>query len=885
MKRAYNQFCLTAFILFTSFIIPAAQAQSRKVESLNSGWQFYRGELNLPAAVQHAKDDLKWENVTIPHTWNAAEVSPTHARGPYRDKGNYRKVIRNFVKIRDKKYFIYFEGAAQETDLYVNGKFAGNHKGGYTAFCFEVTAFLKDGDNTLWITVDNRHNANIAPLSADFTFFGGIYRDLFLMTTSEVHFDLADHGSCGVFIETPKVSAAGANIKVTSTVVNTTSSTKRFTLRTILTDQDSKEILRLNRAMQLKPGQQASAEQLSGNIAGINLWSPDQPYLYRAESQLIIDGVVLDEVVNPVGFRWFKFDADSGFYLNGKPLKLMGANRHQDYGELGNALPDEIHVSDMKLLKDMGGNFVRLAHYPQDPAVLRAADKLGLLVWEEIPLVNEITISQEHDDLSENMLREMIRQHYNHPSIILWGYMNEIYWKHRFIDSSVVKLHTQKTMELARRLEAVARKEDKSRYTAMAMHNYPLYEESGLGDIAMVAGWNLYHGWYYDEFDDFGKFMDKQHTLHPKRIHLISEYGAGSDPRVHTTAPVRFDFSMEGQKRFLESYLNQIQERPYIAGSTVWNLIDFSSEMRVDATPRINNKGIASTERVPKDPYYFYQAALSAKPVLKIAEQNYLKRAHQQPSIGGSVNTSIDVYTNLNEVELFINHMSLGKKTISQYKTSWEIPLMISGDYQLKAVGRDNTDVLEDQVNMNIAVVPFELKQIKNIDLAINAGAHYSFLDNYSGTTWLPDKPYEKGNWGYILPDRKLKQEKIISLEDINNTQLDPLYQSMRTGMSGYQFDVADGWYEIELLCVEPMPKMRRFADSPEPPPHPGGLRVMSVFVNDIPFLEKVDLIKEYGYNHPLKKKMMVKAQSQKGILITFSEQAIVSGIRIKAIP
>lgn len=830
------------------------------------------------------KGNKEWQAVNLPHTWNKEDVMPWHARTPYRDRGIYHKELVHFKKKADQRYYLHFEGAGQETDVYINEAHAGNHKGGYTAFTIDVTPFLRGGNNSVVIQVNNRHHPDIAPLSADFTFFGGIYRDLYLITTSDVHFDLSDFGANGVYIETPNVTADAASVSIRSKLVNEGKGAKDFTLRTIISDRDSKEIARLENKERLSAGERVDMEQRSNALQGIKLWSPDDPYLYRVETSVVVDGQVVDEVSNPLGFRWFSFDPDKGFELNGKSMKLMGANRHQDYPGMGNALTDEMHEADMRLLKDMGANFVRLAHYPQDPAVLRAADRLGLLVWEEIPLVNEITIGQAHDDNAERMLREMIRQHYNHPSIILWGYMNEIYWKHRFIDSAVVDLHTEKTIALAKRLEAVTREEDKNRYTAMAMHNYPLYEESGIGDIAMVAGWNLYHGWYYDEFEDFGKFLDEQHRLHPNRVHIISEYGAGSDPRVHTAAPIRFDFSMEGQKRFLESFLKQVQDRPFIAGATVWNLIDFSSEMRVDATPRFNNKGLALADRTPKDTYYLYQAALADRPVLRIAETNYKTRKAQQEQSGGPITQVVDVYTNLPEATLFLNNASLGKRQAQDHRISWPVAFERPGEYTLKVVGGDAPDAHEDQLRISMDIVPARLDTLASVDLAVNAGAHYAFLDHASGMTWLPDQPYQKGSWGYVNPEQAPQVPKIASLEDISVTDLDPLYQSMRTGMRQYRFDVADGWYEVELLCVEPLPKMRRFADSPEPPPHPGGLRIMSVKVNGLFLLNEVDLIKDYGHNHPVREKIKVKAQDGMGICVDFTEKAIVSGIRVKAV-
>ncbi len=278
-------------------------------------------------------------------------------------------------------------------------------------------------------------------------------------------------------------------------------------------------------------GGKATFEQRSEPVSKPQLWSPDTPYLYTVRTVIYDGEKAADRVEIPLGFRWFSFDADKGLFLNGKPLKLRGVNRHQDYKGMGSAVPNDLHRKDLEIIKDMGANFVRLAHYPQASAVLETADRLGLIVWEEIPTVNYITHSLEFAQTCKVMLTEMIRQHYNHPSVLMWGYMNEVWLR----GPEKTPEYVDKAVELARELEEVLRREDPTRASVMAMHRSNLYNESGIAGIPQVAGWNLYSGWYSGELADFGKFLDSQRREFPNRPVIVSEYGASSDA-LNTTA-------------------------------------------------------------------------------------------------------------------------------------------------------------------------------------------------------------------------------------------------------------------------------------------------------------------------------------------------------------
>lgn len=865
--------------LFLSMLIILGSAnytysQVRIKESINSHWTFSKN-----TSKPDFSKNLDGEIVNLPHTWNDKDVLNDGIPGYYRGRAWYSKKLSLSPDLNNKTYFLQFEGAGQLATVYVNGQKAGTHIGGYSGFTFDITPFLQEKENILHVMVDNAHNPDIPPLSADFTFFGGIYRDVFLIETSKIHFNLTDYGSSGLFISTPKVDKSNSEINLTGSLRNLSKANHELVLQFNVLDAERQVVL--SKKQPINSTEELNDFYIKSVLQNPNYWSPDSPYLYSAEISILRGSEVMDEETIRFGVRTFHFEPDKGFFLNGENLKLVGANRHQDYYGDGVALSDDMHRNDLKLLKEMGANFLRLAHYPQDPAVLEEADKLGFFVWEETPLVNEVTLSKAHDDNAETMLREMIRQHYNHPSVILWGYMNEIYWAHRFLDEEVVEYHTEATINLAKRLERVAREEDSTRYTVMALHNYPLYEETALGDIPQVVGWNLYHGWYYDEFEDFGKFLDEQHQKHPERIHILSEFGAGSDERLHSLKPERFDFTMEGQKRMLESFLNQIMERDFLAGAAYWNLVDFSSEKRVDTKPHWNQKGLLSSIREPKDPYYLFQATLLQKPFLKIAETNWEQRVGVTDE--DSFSSPVDIYTNQKMVSLSVNGKSLGEKTVTNNKATFDVPL-ISGKNQLVATGEKVSDFL----TIEFGKTPFSLEKEYDVAISINAGSNHSFLDEKGRNTWVTDKAYEPGSWGYIggkplyVGNKIGTKEKILTLDSFI-----PLYQTMRENVESYQFDVEDGWYEVELLFVEPFPKSRRFVGDNVSPEHPGGIRIFDVLLNNKPWLTNLDLLKSFGYNYPYREKTNVKVSEGQGLTIDFKAikgKPIVSGIKVRSL-
>lgn len=844
----------------------------RTRHTINDGWKFQRADkfqAELPAY-----DDSSWNAISLPHTWNV-EDTLDDTPGYYRGVGWYRRNVRLEPQLQGKSLFLYFEGANQIADVYVNGRHAGRHAGGYTGFAFEITALvhfdLAQG-NTIAVKVDNSHHKDIPPLDADFNFYGGIYRDVWLVAVNPIHVTLLDHGSPGVQITTPDVSGERASVHVRGTIVNSTDQDRQLEVTSTIVNAEGRNVGEMNSALSISAKGQASFEQKRIPVAKPQLWSPDHPYLYTVQTIVRVDGVEVDEVMNRLGFRWFSFDAQRGFFLNGKHLKLRGTNRHQDYAGMGNAVSDALQIRDLEIIKETGFNFVRLAHYPQDPSVLEAADRLGLLIWEEIPVVNQITISTEFNETSKHMLTEMIRQHRNHPSIILWGYMNEV-----FLGPKMAREKIQGTVALARALEALCRREDPHRVTTIAF-DYgarELYNSSGLGDVTQVVGWNLYHGWYYEDFSDFGRFMDEEHRRYPRRPLIVSEYGANGDRRLHSLVPKRYDSTIEWQRLFHEAYLEQINARPFIAGSAVWNQFDFGSEFRGETIPHINQKGLWTFNRQPKDIHYFYKAHFSREPVLHIATADWRHRSGTNSISKGRgvqpVTQSFDVYTNLATVELCHDAVCLGQRTVGDSRrASWEVPLH-DGQNVLLARGTDGGSTVYDRVEVQFKYYPPRLSDpsVPFKELAVNVGANAQFID-LSGTVWEADQLYRSGGWGYVGSITKAAS----TLRNVFNTLEDPLYQTMQEGLESYRFDVPDGDYEIELRLLE-----HEFFEPNQ--------RVFDVLVNREYLMRGLDLAKEYGVMQPVARRVYARAAGGKGLLVDFAPivgRPILSAIRVRRI-
>ncbi|MFT4222673.1 glycoside hydrolase family 2 TIM barrel-domain containing protein [Dysgonomonas sp.] len=854
--------------LFLFLFLSVTTFAQRQEKTINDGWRFLQQD--VIGAEQVGFDDKQWGNISVPHSWNSDAYT---VKNYYRGVAWYRKALFIPQAESDKQFFIRWEGVNHSASVYVNGEFVGQHKGGYTSFTFDITPYCKFGENNIIaVKADNTLN-DVPPVSGDFTIFGGMYRDVWLITTPKQHIDLSNKGSDGIFIETRNVSEKSANYIIRGSVVNETASKASVKVASTIKDISGKTVKVLTQTISFK-GKEQKDFYLEGTIVDPILWSPENPNLYTVET-IVTDtktNTVLDAVNSYTGFRWFLFDGEKGFFLNGKPYKLRGICRHQDQKPLANALSDEMHRRDMRLIKDMGANFIRISHYPQDPAVIEQCDKMGLLVWEEIPVIDIVPESTGFADVCESVLREMIRQHYNHPSIIMWGYMNEILLvTQRKYKGEELKAATNRALELAKRLEKVLKEEDSSRYSVMAFHGSQSYNDAGFGNVTDIVGWNLYQGWYSDNVAQFDQFMKKQQELYPDKPKIVSEYGAGSDKRIHSPEPQRFDFSIEYHQLYAEHYLKTIEREPYIAGATYWNFIDFGSAQRDESMPRINNKGLVYADRTPKDVYYLFKAYYRDDiPVLHIASHDWVNRT-------GESRQSVKVYSNLEQVELFLDGKSMNVKQIVDKKAEWQLSLT-PGMHYISAKGIFKGENIETGLTITFEETP-DISNLENKELAINVGSKAYFTSAESNLTWVPDKQYAPGSWGYINGESYSTQTEITGTID------NPLYQTLRVSPHMYRFDVQNGQYEVELLFADVFQTRDVAAHLLGAGSQGGNLQnVFDVVINDRKVDTGLNFANTSGYYTAAKKRYIVNVTNNSITLqlLPISGKAFLNGVKLR---
>ncbi len=769
-------------IILLSAAFKAAMAY--EVATINDGWKF-RYESDSIATPVH-----------LPHSWNNDAY---HTRQYRRGKGEYVKSLYIPDCYKGKQVYLKLDGAASKSDVKIDGINVGNHIGAYSSHIMNITPYITPGQtHELIVSVDNS-DADIPPYSADFTFMGGLYRDAWLICTNPIHFNLSTGPKTGIMVNTHISENGICKADITGSILNTTDRTGKLTVEASLFSPDGKCIASKAENAYIKSGMASLPFKISfDNLSNISLWSPESPSLYRVEISLKERKQVIDSSQESIGFRSFGFDEAGRFLLNGKPYKLRGICRHQDQKPMGIALSDEQHRRDIQMIKDMGANFLRISHYPQDDAVLEMCDRLGLIAWEEIPVIDYVPESYRFADNCEIMLREMIRCHYNHPSVAMWGYMNEILLRMPNDNQQETK---RRTLELAKRLERVLAEEDSTRMSTMAFHGSDIYHEAGLAEITDVKGWNLYQGWYGGQITGFEDFLSRQHREHPGHRLIVSEYGAGSDMRLHSLSPEPFDFSMEYQQMYLEHYLPVIEDSAFVAGASHWNFIDFSSANRAESMPHINNKGLVTNARYKKDVYHYYQAAwhdVDSDTVAYIATRDWQERTGIMNE-NGTVTYPIKVYTNLEAVILKVNGQSIGKKNVRNCNAIFETDLR-DGKNILELADADNPVKILDAT----VVTLYGMKRdghaidVGTGELAINVGSGCYFRSDDSGLTWLPDQEYTPaGLYGHIGGKRCVSQDEIALTAD------DPLLQRCQSGLEEYRVDVVPGRYEVELSFAE----------------------------------------------------------------------------------
>ena len=752
--------------------------QAREILSINDNWKFT------------AEGDSTATAVHLPHSWNEDAYSKVKYR---RGKGLYAKRIAVPQSLQGKRIMLKLDGVATKSEVRIDGRTAGRHAGAYSPHLLDITPYVTAGStHTIEVEADNS-DSNVPPHSADFTFMGGMYRDTWLIALAPLHLDISG-GPVAGFRATSGINGDGSGrLRVEGRLINAGAKREKATVGVKLTAPDGSAVAYMKKKITAQAGDTATWSVELPEIKGIELWSPENPALYTVEVAVESDGKVRDSGTDRTGFRSFGFDDGGRFLLNGKPYKLRGMNRHQDQRPMGIALTDEMHRRDMQMIKDMGANFIRISHYPQDDAVLEMCDRLGLIAWEEIPVIDYVPDTKEFRDNAETMLREMIWNHYNHPSVAMWGYMNEILLT---VPGEEWKATTERTRDLANHLEKVLKEEDPSRLSTMAFHGSDVYHSEGLSDITDVQGWNLYQGWYGGYLPGFEEYLSRQHREHPSHKLIVSEYGAGSDRRVHSLEPVPFDFSIEYQQKYLEHYLPVIEDSAFIAGAAHWNFIDFSSASRAESMPHINNKGLADNDRRPKDAYHYYRAAWSSDSVTHIATRDWPTRTELVDESGHMIRP-IKVYSNLPSVRLCVNGAMLPAQNTDNYHTVFDAELR-PGANIVEAFGEGDIPLDATIVEVNGIGVTNGMLDAGTDELAINVGTSSYFRSDDSGLTWLPDREYKPGGvYGHRGGERYTMQDEIALTRDT------PLLQRGLAGLEEYRVDVVPGRYEIELSWAE----------------------------------------------------------------------------------
>ncbi len=783
-------------ILFTGVLtlaLGAGVAAGHNAVTINDGWSF-----------AYAPDTV-FSPVHIPHSWNG-DAYETY--GYRRGTGVYKKTLMVPAEYEGSRIFLKFDGAANKSEVYIDGNKIGDHVGGYSAHIIDVTPYVTPGGaNELMVKVNNSDN-RIPPFSADFTFMGGLYRDAWLIDANPIHLDFYSETGRRTRTST-RVGADGmCSVDVSGSIANTTGEKGIATVDVALVSADGKRVATKTEKIRLGKGvSSVPFKVVLDKIDGVELWSPESPTLYDVEISVSDKKDKLDSATMAVGFRTFGFDDEGRFLLNGKPYKLRGMCRHQDQKPMGIALSDEQHRRDMQLMKDMGANFIRISHYPQDDAIVEMCDRLGLIAWVEIPVIDFVPERDGFNDNCEVMVREMIRDNYNHPSIAMWGYMNEVCLRAPNENLEATKARTR---ELAHRLNDAVLEEDTTRMTTMAFECNDKYHGYGLSGITDVIGWNIYQGWYGGELSGFEEFLTAQHRNHPEHRTIVSEYGAGSDLRIHSLNPKPFDFSMEYQQKYLEHYLPVIEDSAFVAGGAHWNFIDFSSVNRQESMPHINNKGLVTNDRRKKDVYYYYKAMwhdVATDTVAHIASRNWADRTEIVPA-GGTVTRPVKVYTNLPRVAMSVNGRKLKALDVENRTAVFDVPLA-AGENVLEVFAPESASRTLDAMTVKLTAIDAHdgVLDPGTGELAVNVGSECYFRSDASGLTWLPDRTYAPGALYGHTGGKSVDTQSFIKLTDDI-----PLYQSELSGLEEYRFDVVPGRYEVELSFVEQSAKTEKSA-------------------------------------------------------------------------
>lgn len=597
--------------------------------------------------------------VKLPHTWNAFD-GQDGGNNYFRGKGVYKMELPNPTK--GKKQFVEFQGANHIATVYCNGEKVGVHKGGFSTFRFEVTQFMESRENTLMVEVDNGVS-EIYPQSADFTFCGGLYREVSFIETDLSHFDLLKHGSDGVFITPYNTGTTRVDLFPIETM--------DCEILVTLKDREGNVAAK-------KKVEATTHTVVKLKVSNPHLWqSITDPYLYTCEAVLLKGEEKLDEIKTEYGYRSFHVDPERGFFLNGKSYPLHGVSRHQDKYEKGWAISRDDHETDAALIKEIGANTVRLAHYQHAGYFYDICDREGFVVWAEIPFISQFMDSKEAYENTISQMTELIAQNYNHPSICFWGIANEI----------TIGGESENLYRNLMDLQALCKKMDPFRLTTMAQVSMVPMDSEHI-HITDVLSYNHYFGWYVGEVTDNGPWLDAFHALHPDRALGVSEYGAENIIRWHSACPQNHDYTEEYASYYHHEMLKTFEKRPYLWSTHVWNMFDFAADARDEGGEQgRNNKGLVTYDReIKKDAFYIYKAYWTKEPFVHVAGRRFEDRAEGE--------RDIRVYTNCKEVTLYVNGNKIATKEAMDHMVVFEEICLQDGENTITAECGDVKDTI-----------------------------------------------------------------------------------------------------------------------------------------------------------------------------------------------
>ncbi len=619
----------------------------RETVLLNDGWRYGVTEAAKTDELPRLPEEM--EEVSVPHVWNKDMPGQTGCRV-------YQRPL-SAGEVRGEHVFLDFGAVAGVCRVWLNGQYIGEHRGGYSRFRFELTEALRDGENLLTVTADNYKYQDICPLGGDFNNYGGIYREVSLISTGKNHFDLLYYGSSGLEVDTHADGTVKAKAHVIGEgrIVYSLLDGEKVLLQKEATSETTEALLQLD-----KP----------------HLWNGrEDPYLYTLRAELVVNGVCEDCVSLRCGFRDCRVDADEGFFLNGEHLKLNGVAKHQDRAQVGNAPTRAQLDTDMALILELGANALRLSHYQHPDYFYDLCDENGLLVWAEIPMLGMPDGNEDIIANAKQQMTELILQNKHHPSIFCWGIQNEI----AMLGESLEMY--RKTEEINAHTKAL----DPSRPTTAAnLFSVPFNSE--LCFIPDILGYNVYFGWYHHEMDDYDSFLDGFHSQNPQIPLCVSEYGVDGSPELHSATPKRKDYSEEFQALFHETVYPKLRDRAFVWGSFVWNMFDFGSASRNEGgCMGQNRKGLVTFDRaLKKDAFYYYKANWSKEAFVHIGGRRFARRCGEE--------TCVKVYSNRKTVELFVDGAAFKTLTgCAPVFTFERVPLHL-GENRLKAVSGDCVD-------------------------------------------------------------------------------------------------------------------------------------------------------------------------------------------------